>query len=374
MFASPTYSQLRETSLRSFKEMSDELGNRIISINHNEGKCRITTEDGGEAGITFRSTEREEFLRGPNLSGIWLDEASLMKEEAFDILIASLREGGEMGWVSMTFTPKGKHHWTYHLFHDGRMKSTFLTKSSTHANPFLAKDYIASMESRYRADKVAQELKGEFLDLSDQLVSYESMMDCTTDCLWLDGKPPSSTGLLYVGWDIGGTKDRSVIWTWERVGDVAWCRECFVMQNVGYEQQEQEIMKRVIRPNVSRVMIDQGFIPYYVEKLRRILGETKVKGISLNTHEQGFLAESLADAFGRKVVRIPDDADIRDDFAQVGQTQIRQGRVVLPSEAVQRSELGHADRFWAAALAYKGFMEAYSPRTQSSFTPMVIRR
>lgn len=359
MFASPTYPQLRETALRTFKEISEELGHRIASINHNEGSAKIHTEDGGMANISFRSTEREEFLRGPNLSGLWLDEASLMKEEAFDILLASLREGGQMGWVSMTFTPKGRHHWTYHLFHDGRMPSTHLAKSSTMDNPYLSREFIASMESRYRADKIAQELRGEFLDLSDQLISYDAMMDCTAPgCAWADGHPPTSTGLLYIGWDIARTKDRSVIWTWERVGDVAWCRECFVMHNVTYESQEQEIMKRVRRPNVARVILDAGFNPYYVERLQRELGSSRVEGVHLNSHMQGHLAELLADAFGRKTVRIPDNDEIRDDFAQVGQTQIKQGKVTLPADAVQRTEHGHADRFWAAALAYKGFSES----------------
>lgn len=375
MFASPTYPQLRETSLKTFKELSEELGNRIASINHNDGSARIHTEDGGIANVSFRSTEREEFLRGPNLSGLWLDEASLMKEEAFDILLASLREGGQMGWVSMTFTPKGRQHWTYHLFHDGRMPSVELSKSATMDNPYLSRDFISSIESRYRAEKAAQELRGEFLDLSDQLISYDAMMDCTSsNCAWVDGKPPSSTGLLYIGWDVARSKDRSVIWTWERVGDVAWCRECFVMHDVSYESQEAEILKRVRRPNVSRVIIDAGFAGHYVERLQRELGSSRVEGVHLNSYMQGHLAESLADAFGRKIVRIPDDHEIRDDFSQVGQTEIKQGKISLPADSVQRTEIGHADRFWAAALGYRGIV-GHSPQPAiTNFRPRVFKR
>lgn len=361
MFCSPTYPQLRDTSLRTFKELSDELGGRIQSINHNDGICKISTNDGGTANVTFRSTEREEFLRGPNLSGVWFDEASLMREEAFDIVIASLREAGEVGWISLTFTPKGRHHWTYKLFHGDGIKSAELIQSSTQENPFLSRDFIDLLETRYSADKRSQELGGQFIDLSDQLVSYESMIQCTHPvCLWsVPGVAPHSTGLLYVGWDIGRSRDRSVIWTWEREGDVAWCRECFVMQNVAYDVQEAELYKRIRRPNVAKIVIDKGFSGgVFVERLQRELGERRVEGVSLSGAMQGHLAELLANAFDRRRVRIPDVADIRDDFALVGQTQVRNGTAYLPADAVQRSEtLGHADRFWAAAMAYKGFTE-----------------
>ncbi len=49
-----------------------------------------------------------------------MDEASLSKQEAYDILIGRLREGGEQGWLSATFTPKGKTHWTYKKFGTGQ--------------------------------------------------------------------------------------------------------------------------------------------------------------------------------------------------------------------------------------------------------------
>ncbi|MFX4846510.1 phage terminase large subunit, partial [Acinetobacter baumannii] len=84
----------------------------------------------------FRSAEDPDKLRGPNLSGSWLDEASLMEREAFDICIASLREAGEQGWLSATFTPRGLTHWTYDLFGRGGRPDVELFTSRTRDNPF----------------------------------------------------------------------------------------------------------------------------------------------------------------------------------------------------------------------------------------------
>lgn len=376
LFLSPTYPQLRETSLRTFQEVSDFLGGRILKMNRNDAICEISCLDGGTASVTYRSTERSEHLRGPNYSGVWWDEASLSSEEAFDVVIGSLREKGEMGWISLTFTPKGKHHWTYKVFNDPNIPSTELVQSSSQQNPWLPREYVETLRGRYRPDKAAQEIEGKFLDLSDQLVSYELMMEVTShETLWPEGRVPAGAGLLYVGWDIGRTRDRSVIWTWERIGDVAWCRECYVMHNVSYEEQEAQVMRRITGPNVARVVIDQGFSGgVFVERMKRQLGERKVEGVTLSGYTQAALAESLADAIGRRVVRLPDDAEIRDDFAQVGQTEIRNGKTYLSPEAVARSEIGHADRFWAAALAYRGLASHVHVPVVTQFRPRVFKR
>ncbi len=375
LFLSPTYPQLRETSLRTFLEVASTVGGRIVKMDRNDATLQVSCVEGGKASITYRSTERAEQLRGPNYSGVWWDEASLSHEDAFDVILGSLREGGEMGWISLTFTPKGRQHWTYELFHDPSVPSTELIHSTSHDNPWLPREYIATLEGRYRPDKAAQEIEGRFLDLSDQLISYELMMNCTVDnTLWKDGLARSRAGLLYIGWDIARSRDRSVIWTWERVGDVAWCRECYVMHNVSYEEQEAQVMKRVIGPNVARVVIDEGFGGALVERLQRQLGNRKVEGLALTGYTQAMLAESLADAIGRRVVRLPDDNEIRDDFAQVGQTEIKNGKAFLAAESVARTDIGHADRFWAAALAYKGLANHVYVPVVTQFRPRVFKR
>lgn len=122
---------------------------------------RLTTG----AQIRFRTAEDPDKLRGPNLSGVWLDEASLMDADAFSVAIASLREQGEQGWLSATFTPKGLTHWTYDRF--GRLPSpphTELFHARTGDNPFNPPDFEATLKDQYAPTLAMQELGGEFVD------------------------------------------------------------------------------------------------------------------------------------------------------------------------------------------------------------------
>ena len=121
------------------------------------------------ATIRFRSTDQPDRRRGPNLAGAWLDEASLMPEAAYQIVLASLRAGGESGhetgWLSATFTPKGPSHWTYETFAK-KKPDTFLVRATTFDNPFLPADFADMLQRQYGEGNFArQELGGEFLQM-----------------------------------------------------------------------------------------------------------------------------------------------------------------------------------------------------------------
>ncbi len=155
----PTYPMLRDSSWRSFMAMGRQL-KYVKSINKSE--MRVTLGNGAE--VLFRSVDDPEKARGPNLSGAWLDECSLMDRDAYSILIACLREGGEQGWLSATFTPRGKQHWTYDVFGAGK-PNTALFQSRTVDNPFLPAEFAATLAEQYPSQFARQELGGEFVDL-----------------------------------------------------------------------------------------------------------------------------------------------------------------------------------------------------------------
>ena len=60
------------------------------------------------------------------------------------------------------------------------------------------------------------------------------------------------------------------------------------------------------------------------------------------------MAYPLRQKFEDKTIRIPDTADIRSDLHSVKRTVSISGNVRFIGE---RNENGHADRFWALALA-----------------------
>src|SRR5262245_9997606 len=115
---SPSYGMLSDSTFRSFETLARQLGVADRDDVKKSAPPAIRLKTGAE--VLFRSADDPERLRGPNLSGVWMDEASLMAVEAFTILIGRLREGGEQGWLSATFTPKGLSHWTFETFATGR--------------------------------------------------------------------------------------------------------------------------------------------------------------------------------------------------------------------------------------------------------------
>lgn len=156
----PTYSLMADASFRSVENIARELD--LIAHIARGKPPYIKLKTGAE--ILFRSGDEPDMLRGPNLSGTWLDEASLMKQEVYDVMIGRLREAGELGWLTATFTPQGKAHWTYKTFGMQDKPDTELFHARTDENPFLPAGFVESRRRQYTAKHAEQELGGVFLD------------------------------------------------------------------------------------------------------------------------------------------------------------------------------------------------------------------
>lgn len=215
LVAAPTYPMLQDSSLRSFLHVGRQLG--VIDPDHFKRSpppsCRLLTE----AEVIFRSADDPERLRGPNLSGAWLDEASLMHRDAYDIVIACLREGGEKGWLSATFTPKGTGHWTYELW--GLSKpNTALFHAKTQDNPFLPADLAQTLAEQYggfNSNFARQELGGEFVNADDAWQLIPTAWVQLAQARWTD-KPPKGQRQSALGVDVarGGADSTVIIERW----------------------------------------------------------------------------------------------------------------------------------------------------------------
>ena len=116
------------------------------------------------AEILFRSGDDPERLRGPNLSGAWLDEASQMPKDAFDILIGCLRQEGQQGFLTATMTPRGLGHWTYEKWGKAA-PDTAIFQAQTRDNPFNPPGFHQQLARQYGGLRAAQELEGQFVNI-----------------------------------------------------------------------------------------------------------------------------------------------------------------------------------------------------------------
>uniref|UniRef100_A0A7C5VJJ2 Terminase large subunit gp17-like C-terminal domain-containing protein n=1 Tax=Thermus caliditerrae TaxID=1330700 RepID=A0A7C5VJJ2_9DEIN len=151
----------------------------------------------------------------------------------------------------------------------------------------------------------------------------------------------------YLGMDVGRHRDLTVLVVLERVGDVYWVRLLEALHRLPFAEQEARL--HALLPRVRRACLDAtGLGEMLAENARRAFGP-KVEPVKFTPEVKADLAQRLRLFFEDRKVRIPpDDRALREDLHAVR-------RVVTPSGNVrydaERSERGHADRFWALALA-----------------------
>ena len=151
--------------MRSFVELSKMMGLWDDSQYRKTDNVAIL-KNGVE--VLFRSADAPEANRGPSLRRVWLDEAGLMKEEMFNVMIGRLRQGGKQGTLTATFTPQGKEHWTYRLFSDESNPNVQMFHCSTKDNPFISAEIYENLLLQYGKGeggmlRAAQELEGKFV-------------------------------------------------------------------------------------------------------------------------------------------------------------------------------------------------------------------
>jgi len=115
-----------------------------------------------ESADNDRKIER---LRGPSIAWFWMDEAALIPEKAWRILVGRLRAGEyRNAWI--TTTPKGKN-WIYDKFHpesDDQLDSVNnVLGVPSYANPHLALDYRRDILGEYGGQFRQQEVEGAFV-------------------------------------------------------------------------------------------------------------------------------------------------------------------------------------------------------------------
>jgi predicted phage terminase large subunit-like protein len=167
MVTAPTYPMLRDATLRVFRSLARRLGTL-----HSFSRSEMTAAMTNGAEVLFRSTDDPDRLRGPNLSGCWMDEASLSAREAYDVLLGRLREQGETGWLAATFTPRGRANWTFAAF-GGLPPGAGLFHARTDDNPFLPAGFADVLRAHYTSHQAGADVEGLFMDPEGALFRRE---------------------------------------------------------------------------------------------------------------------------------------------------------------------------------------------------------
>ena len=160
----PTYRMLQDATIHTFLEVTKEAG---VLEEYKKSDSMAYLTNGTE--ILFRSCDDPDKLRGPNLGWFWLDEAAMMPQIVWDLMIGRLRLGPGKGFV--TTTPRGMN-WLYKLFVKQQRDDYHLVQCSSKTNTFLPDYFIKALEEKYSGHWKKQELEGGFVEFTEA-AAYE---------------------------------------------------------------------------------------------------------------------------------------------------------------------------------------------------------
>jgi phage FluMu gp28-like protein len=151
---------------------------------------------------------------------------------------------------------------------------------------------------------------------------------------------------FYFGYDVARVRDLAVLAVVETVGDVSWTRGLIELRNTTFSAQE-KMLADVIPFCVRGAMDATGIGSEMAERLAaRFPG--KLEAIHFTAQRKQEMAVRMKRLFEDRSIRIPDHRPLRSDIASLNRVVTSAGNIRFDAE---RGEDGHADRFWALALA-----------------------
>ncbi len=233
----------------------------------------------------------------------------------------------------------------------------------------LDQGFLAKLQAKLPADDPRQEMdEAEYFDqvkrgcADDETFAQEYMCvpsddasafisyDLLDGCKYAPGVDweTRGDGQLYLGVDIGRTRDLTCFWLIEHVSGTLFTRAVITMQDATFDAQESAFYALMDLPRMSRACIDQtGIGRQFAERAAKRYGR-RVEGVTFTGAVKESLAYPLKAALEDRTLRIPDDPAIVADFRAIRKTTTSAGNIRFKGE---RTANGHSDRFWAAALA-----------------------
>ena len=157
------------------------------------------------------------------------------------------------------------------------------------------------------------------------------------------------TNPVHVGVDVGRDHDLTVIWALETVGGIRLTRRLVELSGETFAAQEHALDQVLGLRCVRRCCIDAtGIGRQFAERARARHGHHRVEEIHFTAKVKEELAYPLRTAFEQCALRIPSRPEVRSDLRAIRKETTAAGNLRFTAE---RSRNGHADRFWALALA-----------------------
>jgi len=198
-----------------------------------------------------------------------------------------------------------------------------------------------------------QEFLCEFIDDASVCLKLDDIMGCVDPDLPMRTveELQRSEHDLYVGVDVGRRNDRTVVWVLSAIEASFRTEAVFVLEGASFSDQRFVLAGLLENRHVRRCCIDEtGIGMQLAEELNEKFGRYRVDPVYFTSAVKSQLASALRILVQAREIVLPDDEKMIEDFHSVEKSVTAAGNVVIGSP---RTKEGHADRFWAAALAVR---------------------
>jgi phage FluMu gp28-like protein len=206
-----------------------------------------------------------------------------------------------------------------------------------------------------------QEFEGKFVDETYSFFPYELILPCTSDDLVLYDEPTSvraPEGRIVAGFDVGRTRDRSELAVFEEIEGRFTCRMLKSFEGTPFAEQEAELRRLLGTLPVARLSIDKSGIGMNLaENLSRDFPQ--VVGENFTNESKERWATDFKILLQRRDVTLPRDRELVGQIHAIKRRVLPSGKVSFDAE---RNARGHADKFWAVALACQKERQEGRPR------------
>ena len=214
---------------------------------------------------------------------------------------------------------------------------------------------LETMRDLFDADTWASAYECQFIDDENALLSVELIKSCIKD--YAPALPAKSIP-QYVGFDVGRTKDRSAHIAVYDEGGVKKLSVLDVIAKASFEAQENLLIDFLRFNPLAMQKIDKTGIGMSVaEKVKRRF-PSRVQGVYFTQSSKEAMALNLKKHFEDKSIIIPNDPALIADLHAI-KRKAGAKSFIYDSD---RNEHGHADRFWALALALSYFEKVRDKR------------
>ncbi len=279
---------------------------RGLVAKRNVAKQQIQLVHGGL--IEFRSADRPDNLRGPNVDACWIDEGAFLKAEAWIIILERVAATGGEIWV--TSSPPPGRNWMWPELLKGGMppaapygwwerNDRFVSHFPTWHFPWAKKGDIAEAKETWPRSIYNREYGAMFT--SEDGAVFRQIEECFTK--EPPGPPPAEfTARNLLGTDLARHQDFTAVWVMDGAGKFLHLDK---WNQAGWTIQRPRLVRLAKEWNAA-MMLDVSNVGDVIEEDLRLQG---VEVIPIDLHDQykkQEIVQSLQVAIEQRHVQIPD--------------------------------------------------------------------